>query len=66
MTWKVGKRLYLNDLGPEDWTELSVSLDTLDSACEGVVDKKLVSTSVSQSAGDTLEQNSGGVASREC
>ena len=30
-SWTVRDRLYLNDLGPEDWTELSRTLDTLDS-----------------------------------
>ena len=37
-SWTVRDALYLRDLGPEDWTELSVSLDTLDSVDSVVID----------------------------
>ena len=37
-SWTVQGTLWLYDLGPEDWTELSVLLDTLDSVREVWID----------------------------
>lgn len=45
-SWSVD-RLMLNDLGPEDWTELSRSLDTLDSVIWVRIDKCSALPSVS-------------------